>query len=121
MKNMNTLRKIVLLFVLATIPCFAGKNRAGNDADDDGPQTLVTSVSAGSGGTGTIGITGGVTFAVDSDTTIVVDGKAATLKDVKAGLEVMTQTAPGSSAPEIDLKTVPPAPEKKKKKQAAST
>lgn len=92
------------------------KGRVGDPGPPD-TQSLVASVTPGSpAGTGTIAINGDDPFAVTADTTIVVDGKAAKLTDVKVGMLVITRTAADSSMPEIDLKTVPASATSKKAK-----
>jgi hypothetical protein len=116
----NILGKIVVLFIISSSFCLAGKK--GGDSDDaPDTQNTVTAITPGTDpGTGTITIAGNDTpFKVDSNTTILVDGNTATLTDVHEGMQVLSQTTPDSSAPEIDLKTVAEsaAPAKKGKKK----
>jgi hypothetical protein len=56
---------------------------------------------------GTITISGDDTpFMVGADATILIDGRPAALRDVQKGMEVISRTAHGFSAPVINLKRV---------------
>ena len=113
---MKTLTKSILFFLLIATPCLAGKRAA--DDDPDAGKDVVSSVTPGvKSGTATVAITGGTPFAIDSNTTIVIDGAPATLGQIKPGMQVMSQSAPGTTFGEIDLKTLPPDPASKKKKK----
>lgn len=105
-----------VLLSLTTVSTFAGNKNKGDNTPPD-TTSCVSSVSNGSSpGSGTININGDAPFSVTSSTAIIVDGKNGTLADVKVGMLVISRTAPDSSAPEIDLKTLPPQPTKKNKK-----
>ena len=118
----NLISKIALVFLFSTLCCWAAEKRAKPTDEPPNTHSLVASVTPGAAGTGTITINGDAPFTVTANTTIVVDDKPAKLTDVKVGMKVVSRTAPDSSMPEIDLKTVPAQPAAKKaKKTDAST
>ncbi len=116
----NLINKIALLFLLSTLCCWADEKKAKPTAAPPDTHSLVASVTPGAAGTGTIAINGDSPFTVTANTTIVVDDKPAKLDDVKVGMKVISRTAPDSSVPEIDVKTVPPPPKKARKTAASS-
>jgi hypothetical protein len=125
---MKSLRYLVVLFLFVTTPCFAGRREGGRDPGNNNNgdssnanQIVVTGVTPGANGCGTIAITGNVIFAVTQTTTILIDGTAAALKDVHAGLGVLSQTTPDCSMPEIDLKTLASTPATTKTKKQKSS
>jgi hypothetical protein len=99
----------VFAFLVFPTLCLAGHRRLlAPDAPDT--QSLVTAVTPTAPGQGTISISDNDTpFVVDAHTTIVIDGAPAALTDVQEGMEVISRSAPGTSASEIDLKKVDPA------------
>jgi hypothetical protein len=116
----NLIDKIALLFLLSTVCCWAAEKKAKPADVPQDTHSLVASVTPGANGAGTITINGDAPFAVTANTTIVVDNKPAKLTDVKVGMKVISRTAPDSSMPEIDLKTVPSTDTPKKSKKAAA-
>jgi hypothetical protein len=70
-------------------------------------ESRITTVSFVNATEGTITISGDDTpLGVGADATIVVDGRPATLHDVRKGMEVISRTADGSSVSELDVKTI---------------
>jgi hypothetical protein len=110
-------------FARRTLGFAAGLLLAGSVLTFAGEDSLVTAVSPSADG-GTITIAGvDAPFVVGANTTILVDGKTATISDVQVGMQVVSRSLPDSVDSEIDLKTVAAAPEPKKKgkKKKAAT
>lgn len=98
----------VFAFLALPTLCLAGRHHIDQDDTPD-TQSLVTAVTPGSSGQGTITISDNDTpFVVDTHTTILIDGAPATISSVQQGMLVISRSAPGSSASEIDLKKVDP-------------
>lgn len=95
----------VVLLLFAPGVCLGKNLKPVPDAPST--ESLVTAVTVANDSQGTITISDDDTpFVVTAGTTIILDGHPATLADVRKGMLVMSRTANGSSAPEIDLKTV---------------
>ena len=114
MKNASNLVAFVTLLFLTTTVSYAGKfkNRSGDP--DESTASLVTSITPGASGTETVNISDDTPFVVTPQTTIVIDSKPATAAGIQVGMKVISRTASDSSAPEIDLKTVPADPKTNK-------
>jgi hypothetical protein len=112
------LKPAIFLLLCAPLLCL-GKPKKAAPEDAPDTQSLVTAVSVtGTGGTITVSGTD-APFVVDDNTTIMLDDQRVTINDVHEGMRVLSQTTPGSSMSEIDLKTVvAPEPPPTKKKAA---
>jgi hypothetical protein len=118
MKKASNLATVVALLLITRTASFAAKFRNSTD-DDQSTASLVTSITPGASGTETVSISDDTPFVVTPQTTVVVDSKPATAGDIQVGMKVISRTASDSSAPEIDLKTVP-VEQKSKKKSSSS-
>jgi len=111
MKNASSLVTLVTLLLVTTTASYAGRKHT---EEPGSTASLVTSISPGASGTETVNISDDTPFVVTPQTTIVIDSKPATAAGIQVGMKVISRTASDSSAPEIDLKTVPADPKAKK-------
>jgi hypothetical protein len=107
MKNASNLVTFVMLLFLTTTASYAGRMRNHSGEPVESTASLVTSIAPGASGTETVNISDDTPFVVTPQTTIVIDSKPATASGIQVGMKVISRTASDSSAPEIDLKTVP--------------